>query len=168
MALSDHEQRELQRLLAKASGKEMVQVSAGTMSDGSKRRSQGVTQQDSEENEEFELIAGSADDLAVLKGMYADQDTRVPLPEDCKTAEQWGTTKLLMEKYKKDEMCYESLILKAINGDQDAGRYCLFIMRKYGDSKAKTQAPDFARFLKRIKYDERKVETTGFVRTFVR
>lgn len=87
MALSDHEQRELQRLLAKASGKEMVQVSAGTMSDGSKRRSQGVTQQDSEENEEFELIAGSADDLAVLKGMYADQDTRVPLPEDCKTAE---------------------------------------------------------------------------------
>ncbi|CAK9020659.1 unnamed protein product [Durusdinium trenchii] len=122
MALSDHEQRELQRLLAKASGKEMVQVSAGTMSDGSKRRSQGVTQQDSEENEEFELIAGSAD----------------------------------------------GLILKAINGDQDAGRYCLFIMRKYGDSKAKTQAPDFARFLKRIKYDERKVETTGFVRTFVR
>ena len=126
MALSDHEQRELQRLLAKASGKEMVQVSAGTMSDGSKRRSQGVTQQDSEENEEFELIAGSA-----------------------------------------DETCY-GLILKAINGDQDAGRYCLFIVRKYGDSKAKTQAPDFARFLKRIKYDERKVETTGFVRTFVR
>ena len=73
--------------LAKASGKEMVQYSAGTMSDGSKRPPQGVIQQDAGENEEFELIAGSTDDLAILKGMYADQDTRVPLPEDCKTAE---------------------------------------------------------------------------------
>ena len=34
--------------------------------------------------------------------------------------------------------------------------------------QAKTQAPDFARFLKRVKYDERKVENTGFVRAFVR
>ena len=106
--------------------------------------------------------------MATLRAMYDDQDENIELPPECKSAEQWGAAQVVLEKYKKEELCYERLVLMSINGDVEAMKDCLFIKRKFGESKAKTQAPDLARYLRRIKFEDDAVEKARFVRTFAR
>ena len=166
MVLTEEEQKELLRLQEKA--KEGVKQSAGSsqrsaggMTDASKRRLD-----DKPHAEEFELVAPFDEELGYYN-LYDTQNTGIALPKDCETATQWGSTKVVMEKYKAEGLSYEKLVLRAVHGDKEADRYCRFIMNKYGDSTMATQGPDFARFLLRVKFDRQK-RVEGFVRTFVK
>ena len=166
MVLTEEEQKELLRLQEKA--KEGVKQSAGSsqrsaggMTDASKRRLD-----DKPQAEEFELVAPFDEELGYYN-LYDTQNTGIALPKDCETATQWGSTKVVMEKYKAEGLSYEKLVLRAVHGDKEADRYCRFIMNKYGDSTMATQGPDFARFLLRVEFDQQK-RVEGFVRTFVK
>ncbi|CAK9115022.1 unnamed protein product [Durusdinium trenchii] len=163
MVLTEEEQKELQEK-AKEGVKQSAgssQRAAGGMSDASKRRLD-----DKSPAEEFELVAPFDEELGYYN-LYDTQETAIPLPKDCETTTQWGSTKLMMEKYRAEDLSYEKLVLRALRGDKEADRYCRFIMNKYGTSTMVTQGPDFAKFLLRVKYEQRK-RIEGYVRTFVK
>ena len=85
-----------------------------------------------------------------------DMDPTVPIPVHVQGVKEWATTKLKMKKFEDKGWSYHDFLLQVINHDAEAGHYAKWILSHYASkitSTPKTQAPDFAGFLKKMRVD---------------
>ena len=85
-----------------------------------------------------------------------DMDPTVPIPVHVQGVREWATTKLKMKKFEDKGWSYHDFLLQVINHDAEAGHYAKWILSHYASkitSTPKTQAPDFAGFLKKMRVD---------------
>lgn len=98
---------------------------------------------------------------------YDEIDERIPLPKGIDSTRAWGATEVVMPKF-RGVHTFESLVEDAINGHQDAIKYCGFIKGKYLKDYTvcpATQGPDLAGFLQRVFWEPPVPEPQEYVRT---
>ena len=85
-----------------------------------------------------------------------DMDPTVPIPVHVQGIREWATTKLKMKKFEDKGWSYHDLLLQVFNHDAEAGHYAKWVLSHYTSkitSTPKTQAPDLAAFLKKMRVD---------------
>ena len=91
----------------------------------------------------------------------------IPLPPGVQNVNEWGRTIIKMKKYSDENITYDELIYRATNCTETA-RYIQWIRSNYTPANEdiekckKTQAVDFALYLKKIKWQRQ--ETSEFTR----
>ena len=91
----------------------------------------------------------------------------IPLPPGVHNVNEWGRTIIKMKKYSDENITYDELIYRATNCTETA-RYIQWIRSNYTPANEdiekckKTQAVDFALYLKKIKWQRQ--ETSEFTR----
>ena len=92
----------------------------------------------------------------VIRDVHARQNVKIPLPEDCADLDDWSKTVIVMKKYENQGYRYSTLVAEAVHNAEAKG-YLQWLVKTYGkdvDTPCDTQATDFARFLRRIKWLE--------------
>eukprot|EP00435_Cladocopium_sp_Y103_P074271 s627_g47.t1 len=92
----------------------------------------------------------------VIRDVHARQNTKISLPEDCADIDDWSKTVIVMKKYERQGYRYSTLVAEAMHNAEAKG-YLQWLVKTYGkdaDGPCDSQAPDFARFLLRIKWPE--------------
>lgn len=98
-----------------------------------------------------------------LNFVFGEEDSRVPLPPDMPTVQDWARAELELDKVKRLKLCYGEFVRRA-ETDPQLRSYAGFLMDNYGPfvlnkkTKKYTKGVDFAFFLARIKFDTQ--ETT--------
>ena len=97
-----------------------------------------------------------------LNFTFGDEDTRVPLPPDVASVQEWARSELELDKVRHLKLCYGEFVQKAETDPQLRG-YANFMMESFGPfvvnkkTQKYTKGVDFAFFLTRIKFDPKVV-----------
>ena len=78
----------------------------------------------------------------------------MPYPVHLQGITAWASTKIKLKKYKDKDISYHEFLLKIFNHDDEAGQYAKWILAHYGPkitATPKSQAPDLAAFLKKMR-----------------
>ena len=85
-----------------------------------------------------------------------DLDPAVPYPVHVQGIKSWASTKIKLKKRRDKELSYHEFIMKVFNHDDEAGQYAKWILAHYTSkitAAPKSQAPDLAAFLKKMRVD---------------
>eukprot|EP00435_Cladocopium_sp_Y103_P065224 s851_g27.t1 len=85
-----------------------------------------------------------------------DMDPTVPIPVHVQGMKQWATTKLKLKKFKDKNWSYHELLGRIFNHEAEPGHYAKWILTHYASkisATPKSQAPDLAAFLKKMRVD---------------
>ena len=96
-----------------------------------------------------------------------DMDPGVPYPVHVQGIKSWASTKIKLKKWKDKELSYHEFIMKVFNHDDEAGQYAKWILAHYTSkitATPKSQAPDLAAFLKKMRVDAFLGATTTYRR----
>ena len=96
-----------------------------------------------------------------------DMDPAVPYPVHVQGIKSWASTKIKLKKWRDKELSYHEFILKVFNHDDEAGQYAKWILAHYTSkitAAPKSQAPDLAAFLKKMRVDVFLGATTAYRR----
>ena len=98
--------------------------------------------------------------------LYDQQDLKVPLPDNCKSAVSWGRTICRMEKFKKNEWSYDQMLTMSLSESPHSGEirdYFRFLLSRYATGGKVpdriTPAVDLSMFLERIRWKQKIEET---------
>ena len=97
----------------------------------------------------------------------SDMDPAVPFPVHVQGIKSWASTKIKLKKWRDKDMSYHEFILKVFNHDDEAGQYAKWILAHYTPkitATPKSQAPDLAAFLKKMRVDVFLYATTAYRR----
>ena len=154
--------------MAVHAGEVLAQI--GAMNDSSKRRWDASDDLSSVSETGFHVpqpaagyAAGSTKDMKHVEGFTSVTagDANVKLPKGINSEHEWGRTVIVMKKYAEKEITYAQLVNMAKH-DKDAERYVGWIQNTYTpkdedmqnlqNAGGVTQAIDFARYLKKIRW----------------
>ena len=96
-----------------------------------------------------------------------DMDPAVPYPVHVQGIKSWASTKIKLKKWKDKELSHHEFIMKVFNRDDEAGQYAKWILAHYTSkitATPKSQAPDLAAFLKKMRVDAYLGATTTYRR----
>ena len=96
-----------------------------------------------------------------------DMDPTVPYPVHVQGIKSWASTKIKLKKWRGSDLSYHEFIMKVFNHDAEAGQYAKWILAHYTPkitATPKSQAPDLAAFLKKMRVDAFLGATTTYRR----
>ncbi len=82
-------------------------------------------------------------------------DPTVPLPNGVPDSIQWGRTRVTLPKRIADRgWSYHDTVVRALLGNSEIDRYLGYLMKRFPQrgEEVRTQGPDFANFLRHIRY----------------
>ena len=83
-------------------------------------------------------------------------DPAVPFPVHVQGIKSWASTKIKLKKWRGKDLSHHEFIMKVFNHDDEAGQYAKWILAHYTSkitAVPKSQAPDLAAFLKKMRVD---------------
>ena len=96
-----------------------------------------------------------------------DMDPAVPFPVHVQGIKSWASTKIKLKKWRGKDLSYHEFIMKVFNHDDEAGQCAKWILAHYTSkitAAPKSQAPDLAAFLKKMRVDAFLGATTTYCR----